>query len=387
MKIISLKYEDQSRKWCLNPISFKKLTLLVGASGVGKTQILRAIFNLRNISKGVSINGLKWEIKFSTSDENTYIWEGAFENRHDILLQEDDEADKDFPKIIYEKLYSNESPIIDRNQDEIIFKGEKTVKLPQEKSVIRLLKEEDQISDIYKSFQRILFHNHSEIGRMNFSARDAVIKISNYQNIEDIQRSNESLRGKLYLASLKAQDVFDRIKCRFTDVFQYVEDLRIRPTNERKLSFHLQREIPLIQIKEKGVDEWIDEDEISSGMSRALSHISELYLCGAGTVILVDEFENSLGINCIDEITKALLTHKRQPQFIITSHHPCIINNINAANWKLITRKKGVVTAREATDFNLSRSKYEAFTQLINLDQYLEGINPDDDEYTEGIEV
>lgn len=33
--------------------------------------------------------------------------------------------------------------------------------------------------------------------------------------------------------------------------------------------------------------------------------------------------------------------------------------HINAANWKLITRKKGVVTA---ADFNLSRSKHEAFT-------------------------
>jgi len=105
-----------------------------------------------------------------------------------------------------------------------------------------------------------------------------------------------------------------------------------------------------------------------------LMHIAELYLCADGTVILIDEFENSLGINCIDEVTRSIVSSRRSLQFIITSHHPYIINNINFKNWKLITRKAGVVKSYDATRFISGESKHQAFTQLINLDEYVEGI-------------
>jgi len=84
--------------------------------------------------------------------------------------------------------------------------------------------------------------------------------------------------------------------------------------------------------------------------------------------------ENSLGINCIEEVTRSIVSHQRNLQFIITSHHPYIINHINFANWKLITRKAGIVKGTDATTFNLGKSKHQAFTQLINLDEYVEGV-------------
>jgi hypothetical protein len=91
-------------------------------------------------------------------------------------------------------------------------------------------------------------------------------------------------------------------------------------------------------------------------------------------VFLIDEFENSLGVNCLDDLTTALVSHERDLQFIITSHHPYIINNISYSNWKIITRDGGVVTAHDADEFNLGKSKHQAFTQLINLDAYAEGV-------------
>ena len=80
------------------------------------------------------------------------------------------------------------------------------------------------------------------------------------------------------------------------------------------------------QIKEIGVPEWIGPECISSGMFKSLVHISELYLSTDGTLFLIDEFENSLGINCIDELTTDILQSGRKLQFILTSHHPYIIN-------------------------------------------------------------
>ena len=42
--------------------------------------------------------------------------------------------------------------------------------------------------------------------------------------------------------------------------------------------------------------------------------------------------------------------------------------------WKIVTRRGGVVTVRDAKDFNLGKSRHQAFLQLINLEEYSEGI-------------
>lgn len=360
----------------------------MGASGVGKTQILRAILKLKKISRGASLNGLKWHIKFSTQKDHTYEWQGGFENKG--FLQglvsefESEEDEKDLPTIEYEKLFIDENLVIDRTQNGILFNGAKTVKLSQTESVISLLKEEQQIKNVYQEFGRILFddysRNHSEMetGWIRFFLdRDIDVKLKKFTTLESIRNSDESLKTKLYLSYKNERQIFDEIKDTFIDVFPYVEDIKVEPlnkSNDNEKLHPLLREAPFIQIKEKGVHNWIEERKMSSGMFRALMHISEIHLCAYGTLILIDEFENSLGINCIDEVTRCIVSNRRNLQFIITSHHPYIINNINLKNWKLITRKAGVVKSYDATKFITGESKHKAFTQLINLDEYLEGV-------------
>lgn len=50
MRIHSLKYHDKASNWKLDNIKFSDLTLLVGASGVGKTKILKAVHTLSKFS-------------------------------------------------------------------------------------------------------------------------------------------------------------------------------------------------------------------------------------------------------------------------------------------------------------------------------------------------
>lgn len=95
-------------------------------------------------------------------------------------------------------------------------------------------------------------------------------------------------------------------------------------------------------------------------------YISELYLSPDDCVILIDEFENSLGINCLDNVTDLILSN-RKSQFIITSHHPYVINNISPAYWKIVTRKGSLVTVKDAKDFHIPDSRQKAFIDLINV--------------------
>ena len=381
MYIKSLIYEDQSTDWELKSISFKQLTLLVGASGVGKTQILKALLNLKKISRGHSLNGLKWEIEFSTSTGHDYKWRGAFQNKGfipEFVSRFDDSDEKDKPYIDYEELIINDVLIVKRDKDGIVFDGEKTVKLSQQESVLFLLKEEEKIKDVHEDFKKIIFDDNagdnSKIPHFGFDDEiDA--KLEQYKSLETIRNSDEDIRTKLFLLYKNQCESFRRIESSFIDIFPYIESIKIEPTSNgfKKLPIFL-RELPFIQIKEKGVPHWIEELKISSGMFRTLMHIAELHLCADNTVILIDEFENSLGINCIDELTSSIVSSERNLQFIITSHHPYIINNIAVSHWKLVTRKGGVVTATDAEAFGIGASKHQAFTQLINLDAYTDGV-------------
>jgi len=378
MYIKSLIYEDQSTGWKLEKIEFKPLTLLVGISGVGKTQILKALLNLKEISHGKSLNGLKWEIEFKTSKGHDCKWCGAFENKgfisELITAFVKDEYGKDKPYINNEQLFIDGKQIIDRNSTGITFNDKKTVKLSQQESVISLLKEEDVIKEIHEDFEEILFEDNT-MTINGFQINDEItLKLKKYKNLKDIRNSNENIKTKLCLLYKNQKKLFEEIENAFIDIFPYIENIKIEPIGDCYKQLPFFQESPLIQIKEKNVSHWIDEFIISSGMLRTLIHIAELYLCADNTVILIDEFENSLGINCINDLTSSLVSSERNLQFIITSHHPYIINNIGISHWKLVTRKGSVVTAIDAEKFGIGKSKHQAFTQLLNLDAYTDGV-------------
>lgn len=72
MKLINLTYKDKALEWELEKAEFETLTLLVGASGVGKTLILKSILNLKSVANGKSISGIYWNITFKTLNSNTF---------------------------------------------------------------------------------------------------------------------------------------------------------------------------------------------------------------------------------------------------------------------------------------------------------------------------
>lgn len=385
MTISEFKFEDKSLDWRLENLPLNKLTLLVGASGVGKTQILRALMALKQIAGGSSINGISWEISFKTLNNENFVWEGQFEKKAiDIFIDFDDDDDSESdnkrnkPKIIFEKLSIDNEIIIERDEEKILFLGNPTLKLSQQQSIIHLLKEEDKIKPAYNAIRKLIFADHSNsvsAGQgFSFSFLKANSLSKKFNTIEKIQESDLETTLKLFFVQKADKKVFEKIKQRYTDIFPQIEDIKIAPLDTRDKEMpDLLKDYPFIQIKEKGVKHWISQNRISSGMFRTLIQLSELYLCSEGTVFLVDEFENSLGINCINEITNDILSSKRELQFVLTSHHPYIIDSISFKNWKLVTRNAGIIKAHDIEKYNIGKSKHSAFMQLIQLEEYQTG--------------
>ncbi|MEG3899338.1 MULTISPECIES: AAA family ATPase [unclassified Microcoleus] len=369
MKIKRVAFWDNLREWRFEPIYFSNLALLVGVSGVGKTQILNGILSLQQIANGGSLNGLGWDITFATLNNVEYRWQGEFETKENLPFILNDDGETDEFRIVSENLFREENAVVQRTPNEIIFKGKTTPKLSPFQSVVEILNQEEDISPVHQAFNKITSNNSSSIDYydINYTMISKIQK--NDILLDDIKESDIPIQLKLALICRIFSDIFHKIKGIFIQAFPQVEDIKIEPVQDEESSFI---SFP-IQIKEKGVKNWIFQNNISSGMLKTLIHISELYLSPEGTVILIDEFENSLGINCIDVVTD-LIVENRNIQFILTSHHPYIINNIGMEHWKIVTRKGGVVTVIDAKDLNLGKSRHQAFMQLINLEEYSEGI-------------
>ncbi len=382
MKIHSFSFNNKAEGLRINPIRFHDVSLLVGMSGVGKTLILQSILDLKRIINGDALDGVEWEVRFSTENNDNCIWKGAFEKIDNALYPEyspyksdlEDsrsgsvETDRSIlPKIIYEEVRIENQLIVDRRENNIVFKNTSIPKLSKDISVLKLLNGEENISPIYESFNRI----HESDGpekKANISSREIKALLEKDNTLEKIKNRRLSTYRKLALVYFSQKEVFSRIKNNFIEVFHQIEDIQFRNDEEDSSSpIHL-------QLKEKNVSKWIPYFNISSGMLKTLLQISQLYLCAEGTVILIDEFENSLGINCIDILTEELLHNESNLQLIITSHHPYIINTIGMEHWKLVTRKGGEITVRDAGEYPLGKSRHEAFKQLMQLEDYKEGI-------------
>jgi len=313
---------------------------------------------LKGIAEGESLNGVKWDVTFSAENDLIYRWEGEFETKKEGMNETEEF------KIVYEKLKSEQSVIVERLFSKIILKGEKTPKLSPFQSVIRILNQEESIAPIYKALENITYSGPYD-GGLLFSPMDP-----SFEDMltKDILNMKLPLKFRLFFSYKNDPETFEKIRQHFIAIFPYTEDIKVEPDRKYKdaVSFW-------IQIKEKGVMNWIEEHRLSSGMLRVLTHLSELYLLPEGSVILIDEFENSLGINCIDALTENL-SEDRNLQFIITSHHPYIINNIGMKHWKIVTRKGNTVTVRDASDFNLGKTKHSAFMELLQLEEYSDGI-------------
>ena len=387
MKITKFSFEDKASEWRLEELSFNKLTLLVGASGVGKTQILRALMNLKEIAEGQSFNGIAWFVEFEIIDNqhNTknYIWEGEFEKSTSVAFFSNKNTQNH--TIIREKLTINDKKIVDRNSKKIIYDGKETPKLLPNESIISLLRNEDAISIILENLKKIkylsyngsnldskvLFYQITEILPSFLESMHQLDKMLN--TLSAIQNSDVHINIKLFFLSEKDKKTFEHIKNRFIDIFPNVEDIKFAFDKNNEFPFGL-GSFPMMQIKEKNVKNWIGQNKISSGMYSTFMQLSELYLCAEGTIFLIDEFENSLGSNCIDEITADILQSNRQLQFILTSHHPYIINKININNWKLITRNGGVVKEHKMNGLvDIEKSRHSAFMQLVQLEEYQTG--------------
>lgn len=374
MKFKSISARNKITGWNVENIQFNPmLTLLVGASGVGKTKVLNVIKTLVRIADGDSFNGLEWKVEFEQNG-HAYVWEGAFEVSSDVykvqLLDKENNKFSIETEVVKEIIGDKESVIVNRTSDKIIYNGNEVVKLDKTQSVVELLKEESAIKPIYNGFKQCSSFDASELSP-NISPVSYIEDKKKLSLLQIKQNKNYSLLDKFILLGDNRYDEFNVICHKFEEIFPNVKQMgySVRVLNNGQSVY-------VIEISEYNVNSWIPQYEISAGMMRTLLQIIALVLANDGDVIMIDEFENGLGVNCINELADLIMEPDADIQVVMTSHHPYIINTIPVKDWKILTRNGCDVQVHTAEELRIGEhSKHEAFMQLLQTPEYKTGIN------------
>ncbi len=397
MSINKFSFQDEFRSWKLNNICFLDFNLLVGISGVGKTQILEALRAVRDagLVDARNVNSCQWTIEATVGNDeyswsaatsigrtSAQTWLGVSRNGNELS-----EAEK--PQFIREIITKNDVEIFKRDESGIIFKGNLLPKLKGSESVISLLGKEELIAPLYNFLEGILFSPAGDYRSGAYGIKAEMFHLAQVAPWLKQLTEIESLRHEMarlpllligYILQKNFPDEYSRLEDDYREIFPTVQEIRIDRLVDMAPAIVSDLPVLLVDhftlgLKEEGIEGWVLGGQISSGMMRTWMRLLEIAMAPAGAVILIDEFENSLGVNCLPQLTDHLL-RRSDLQFILTSHHPYVINNIPWRYWKLVTRKGSEVTVRDAAEIPSldTQSMLSRFVLLTNLDEYQEAI-------------
>ncbi len=390
MLINEFMFEDRKAKWRIDDVTFQRFNLFVGGSGVGKTKILDALQRVSSVALDKEhnlgdANGVHWSIKFS-HDDILFHWEvktTLVERSRDFDVEDGSEnAPIRSPEIAFERLIADGRVIIERDQETFTLNGDKLPKLKQSESALVLLAEQTPLTVVRNAFRRFLFEERaissedSKVLLLMLDTKEIEQLRKKYASLAMLQERTQMpdiLRAFLLQENHKAE--FKKINDLFCSIFPTVVEIQIhRASDDSELERVPYKDALFFCIKERGIDRWIPHTEMSSGMRRTFIMILETTLAPPGTVVVIDEFENSLGINCMPQVTDFILGHTKNIQFVITSHHPYIINSIPISSWMVVRRNGNRIFVQSAKDIpQLSaRSHHDAFTRLLNLPLFQE---------------
>jgi hypothetical protein len=381
MKIHSFAYKNLETTWELRETAFDALNLLVGVSGVGKTQIIEALRTVVRVgvSEYNATPHARWSWAFS-ADGADYLWTAetaAGNNGH-----------RGRHVFVHERVTRGAETLFERSDERFTFDGRPLPKLDPATSAVHLLSGEAPIVAVRAALEQVTFSlfsgNHRDPSRpFEFPADDTELldrllktfALDSAPGLHAFQTELDPHREaagenvfvlQLYVMQERLPERFAELRERFCEVFTSVDDLRVaREPGRDRLT---------VEIHER-VGRWVPQPQISSGMLKTLVYLCEIETAAPGAVIVIDEFEASLGLNCLPAMTDALLA-RSDCQFIVTSHHPYVINKLPIDCWKLVVRDGSLVRLVPSRDIpELQRaSHHEAFLRLINLDQYVRGI-------------
>lgn len=376
MKIHWIEFENYTTGQRIERIEFDKLNLLVGESGAGKTQILKTLSLYANvIMKGQMIPFAgRFKIQFSVNqiifgnprelDNRVFTWE--IETGNDNIINTKSSFSYG---VINEILLKEDTVFFRRDKKSLILLNESIPNISSEKSILNVFNDPIDIANINTNFWEIVSYFLQEIGLSPMPLKEVniiqqILKGETLKTFDELAKKIFLMRYSALIKIFIMREFFREDYKLFLEnlksIFPVIEDIKV-DVDENIKQYNL-------FIKENG--QWIPKEEISGGMLKTIYILCVVEFSTNESVILLDELENSLGVNCLDEITDYICekSYDSNTQFILTSHHPYIINQIPENSWRIISQQNGIISSKRAIEVGIdtSKNRQDKFFQYIN---------------------
>ena len=316
MKIQWIEFENLKTGLKIERINFNRdVTLLVGLSGAGKTQILNVVEYSLNLAVDKDIILCPYRVGIGILiGKDKYEWFYEINKTYDEELIINEAGRYEF---VYEKLLCNGRDFFERKNGKIAVIGYDRVPQPKKDESLILQYSEDKnlgkfISGIRKLYSvEIELAVRGGIGSESFRRLKSKVTdiISSEKQIEFKAFGHLPVAMKLYVAKNYYADLYVKIFDAVKSLFIEIEDINVEEDSAR--------EMYLVSIQVYGKK--LLQQDISNGMLKTIYYIVELFTMSEDSLVLIDEFENGLGVNCIDLLSELMLSERNDLQFIITS--------------------------------------------------------------------
>ena len=363
VKIQWIEFENLKTGLIIERIYFNKdVTLLVGLSGAGKTQILNAVEYSLNLAFDKDVILRPYRVGMGVLiDEEEYEWFYEINkiNENELIINEESKFE-----FSYEKLVRNNQVLFERKNTGVTVSGYDKVPQPKkDESLILQYSEDEKLAKLIEGIRKLYSVEielavRGGIKSESFSRlKSKVIDTLNSKSKTEFKVfSHLPVAMKLYIAKNYYYDLYIKIFDAVKELFMEIEDINVEEDSVR--------EMYLVSIQVYGKK--LLQQDISNGMLKTIYYIVELFTMSKNSLVLIDEFENGLGVNCIDVLSELMLSERNDLQFIITSHHPKIINAIDKDRWKIIDRDGSIVKNSDSLSYGIGNSQHDAYFNLIN---------------------
>ncbi len=110
----------------------------------------------------------------------------------------------------------------------------------------------------------------------------------------------------------------------------------------------------------------LDINNISSGMIRVLEYIVDIATAVNNQVLLIDGIEDGLGADCIGRVWDLIRKRSANVQFVITSHHFHVINNLDYRGIRILQRDNNIIKIHSGKDFKLDKARLNNYDVIFN---------------------
>lgn len=338
-KIKYSQYTDDIKEWNLNGFDLKKINLIVGKNSAGKSKSLSIINGLSMIlSESTKLPFLEgnYEVEFVNTSNQVYNYKIVY--------------DKGI--VVNEILSIDDKPFIIREAD-----GEGTIisssgvssefKVP-ENEVVATRRDEKQypyLTDLYDWARMVrVFYFGGDGSKTFYGARDKTkkveteYKLKNTNNIVDTFNRGEKKYKEVF--KNKIVEDFNTIGYDISDI-----DLGGLTTVILQVIDNPDVEIIGLKVKEKDLECWTEQTDMSNGMCRALSLIIQFNyyeLEGISGSVLIDDIGEGLDFERSVKLIKLLINKvesgKNDIQLVMSTNDRFVMNNVDLKYWQIINR-------------------------------------------------